>query len=438
MRAARRHLPGAARPPVARDLVEEAVTEPAPGRRLALRPAVIVWLLGLSQIVGYGTLYYSFSILADDTAASFGWPVSWLYGGLSLALLVGGLVAPAVGRRIDRHGAGLVMTVGSAGAALTLLVAALAPNGYVFTAATVGMQITGVLVLYDAAFAALVQATGPEARLRITHLTLIAGFASTIFWPLATFLHGVFGWRDIYLGFAAANLMVCLPVHLLLAQQRKYDLARPVEVANALHRAPPAAMRRRVLWLVTIGFALAGFALSAMLAQMVPMLAGLGLGASALVVSTLFGPAQVLVRFVNMLVGARRHPIVATLIAVGILPVAIGVLTLGAPWAAAAALFAILLGFGSGLKSIVQGTLPLALFGSASYGARLGHMAAFRQGLAALAPFVLALLIDWIGATQALWIIAAVGVLGLACMVEVARLSRRYAQPGVASLRNDG
>src|SRR5690606_10355077 len=123
-------------------------------------PALIVWVLGLTQIIGYGTLYYSFAILAEDAATSFGWPVAWLYGSFSAALLVGGLVAPEVGRRIDRHGAGLVMALGSVLAAATLLGVALAPNGAAFTVAIVLMEIAATLVLYDAAFAALVQMTG--------------------------------------------------------------------------------------------------------------------------------------------------------------------------------------------------------------------------------------------------------------------------------------
>lgn len=406
--------------------MEEAVIEPARGTRLALRPAAIVWLLGLSQIIGYGTLYYSFSILADSAATSFEWPVSWLYGSLSVALFIGGLVAPEVGKRIDRHGAGVVMTVGTAFASATLAVAALAPNGIIFTIAIVGTQVTGALVLYDAAFAALVQATGHEARARITHLTLIAGFASTIFWPLTAWLHGQLDWRQIYLLFAVANLVLCLPIHALLARQHRDKVTIPTgNMAAPSHQPVPAGQHRQVLWLVTIGFALAGFALSAMLAQMVPMLTQLGLGASALLVSALFGPAQVLVRFVNMLIGARRHPMAATLIALTMTPAAIAVLTLSAPSIVGAVFFAVLLGFGSGLKSIVQGTLPLVLFGSASYGTRLGYMAAVRQGLAALAPFVLAVLIEHVGAASALGVMTGVGVLGLSCMIAVWLLTRR-------------
>src|SRR5690606_11041353 len=101
----------------------------------------------------------------------------------------------------------------------TLLGVALAPNGAAFTAAIILMEIAATLVLYDAAFAALVQMTGLDAHRRITHLTLIAGFASTIFWPLTAWLHEVLDWRGIYIGFAVANLVVCLPIHVPIALQ---------------------------------------------------------------------------------------------------------------------------------------------------------------------------------------------------------------------------
>lgn len=115
--------------------VEEEVTEPALASSHDLRPAAVVWLLGISQIIGYGTLYYSFSILADAAATSFAWSSTWLYGVFSAALLLGSLVAPEVGRRIDRHGAGAVMSVGSAAATVSLLLAAASPITVIFEAA---------------------------------------------------------------------------------------------------------------------------------------------------------------------------------------------------------------------------------------------------------------------------------------------------------------
>ncbi|WP_299978180.1 arsenite efflux MFS transporter ArsK [Devosia sp. 66-22] len=385
----------------------------------------MVWLLGVSQIVGYGTLYYSFAILARNAAPALGWPEPWLFGAFSLGLLVGGLVAHEVGKRMDRHSAGAVMTLGSIVAAAALLVAGLAPNGMVFAAAIVLTQVAGTLVLYDAAFTALVQVAGASARARINHLTLIAGFASTIFWPLTAWLDAVVGWRTAYVAFAAATLLVCVPIHALLAQRRAgARAATPAATAPTEPAVPHPAAPASAMWFATAGFALSGFALSAVLAQMVPLLTAVGLGASALLVSTLFGPAQVLVRFANLLAGAARHPVFPALLALALLPAAIAVLAFGAPALVAAVLFAVMLGFGSGLKSIVHGSLPLALFGPDAYGARLGLMASVRQVLASVAPFVLATLIEAVGVRPALWLVAGVGLLGLACLVQVARSVR--------------
>lgn len=396
------------------------MTSSSAGRR-PLPAVAVVWLLGLSQIVGYGTMYYSFATLAHRAAPELGWPEPWLFAAFSSGLLFGGLIAPEVGRRIDRHSAGAVMALGSVVASGALLLAGTAANAPMFAAAVLIMQLAGTLCLYDAAFAALVQATGLRGQTSITHLTLIAGFASSLFWPLTQWLDASLGWRTVYVVFAIANLLVCVPIHAVIGRQHRASVraaavAETPPVATVATPAPASAM-----WFATLGFALSGFALSAILAQMVPLLTAVGLGASALLVSTLFGPAQVLVRFVNLTLGAARHPIGASLLALALLPASIAVLALGAPMVAAAVLFAVMFGFASGLKSIVQGSLPLALFGAGGYGARLGVMASVRQLLASVAPFTLAFLIQAIGVGPALWIVGTVGLSGLLCMVQVAR-----------------
>ena len=284
--------------------------------RHRLQPTTIVWMLGASQIIGYGTIYYSFSILAEDIAKSLSVPTSWLYGSFSIALLASAVLAPMIGKRVDRHGAATVMAIGSGLCAMTLLGASLATGTISFTIMLVAMQAASTLVLYDSAFAALVQATDSEARLRITHLTLIAGFASTLFWPLTSWLHGLLSWREVFAIFAALNLFVCVPIHVLLAMQHHakslaHKTDEEISPVQSEISTLPTDKRRQGLWLVSIAFAFSSFALSAVLAQMVPTLSALGLGSSALIVSTFFGPAQVLVRFVNMLLGVKRHPMAA-------------------------------------------------------------------------------------------------------------------------------
>jgi hypothetical protein len=383
----------------------------------------LVWMLGITQIVGYGTVYYAFAILAADIAADFDWPVFGVYGLFSLALLVGGLAAPVVGARIDRHGAAAVMALGSLLVAAALALASLANGPMPFAAALIAIELAANLILYDAAFTALVQATGHGARRRITHLTLIAGFASTIFWPLTTWLHGILSWEAV--------MLVYLPLHLLLAARSRPAaidpdaIPPPVVLGDALL---PASVQRPAFVLATGGFAASNVLLSAIATQMVPMLGSLGLGAMALVVSGLFGPAQVLIRFLNLAAGHHRHPIIATIVAATLLPAAALLLALSAPLAAGAIAFAILLGFGSGLKSVVQGTLPLALFGGRRYGARLGRMALVRQVTGALSPFAFAWLMDAVGTEAALAILAGVAGLGLLAFIAIAGIRRRVAR----------
>ncbi|TIW43264.1 MAG: MFS transporter, partial [Mesorhizobium sp.] len=98
-------------------------------------PAAALWALGLTQIIGYGTLYYSFSILVPSIALEFAWPEQWVFGALSASLLVGGLFAPTAGRWADRFGAGRVMTFGSLAAAAALVACALAPGRVSFVLA---------------------------------------------------------------------------------------------------------------------------------------------------------------------------------------------------------------------------------------------------------------------------------------------------------------
>jgi MFS family permease len=359
------------------------MTPQAPGMGL------FVWALGLTQIIGYGTLYYSFGSLAPEMGADFGWSVEWIYAVLSGSLLVGGLIAPLSGRLADRYGAALVMTAGSVAAAAALVLAALAPNGLSFIAGLVAIEVASTFVFYATAFAALAQVAPHGAQRAITQLTLIAGFASTVFWPLTTWLQEGLGWRDIYLLYAALNLTVCLPVHGWLAvSSKRRRAAHGGRGPGPLEPLVPEHRRGLGMLLMLAALALLGFVSSAVTIHMVPMLAALGLGGAGVVVTTLFGPAQVLSRLVNMQFGRGLSQPMLALIAAAMLPLGLATLVFTAPSVVGAAAFAILFGVGNGLSSIVSGTLPLVLFGASGYGQRLGWISSARLVAAALAPFI--------------------------------------------------
>lgn len=401
---------------------------PNPARR-----RLIIATLGLSQIIGYGTLYYAFSVLAPAMAKDLDWSSEWVFGALSLSLLAAGLVAPQAGRWVDRRGAGRVMTIGSLAAALALAGCALAPGKITFVLGLVAIEMASTFVQYNAAFALLVQIDHERASRNITYLKLIAGFASTLLWPITSALQQYLSWREIYLVFAATHVFVCVPIHYWLSTLSR---ARTTGAGTKTVRAAPESERGLLpatlqplgFLLMAVGFSLLSFVNGATLVHMLPVLSALGLGATGVVISTLFGPAQVLSRLINMVFGTELRPPTLAIIAAVLEPLAMAILLLSAPWVPGALTFSIVFGLGSGLGSIVQGTLPLHLFGKEGYGELVGRIAAARLVVSALAPFAFAFVMENWDAKWALAVTIGLGVAGIASFLWIAQLASAKSQ----------
>lgn len=373
--------------------------------------ARVVAALGVTQVVGYGTLYYAFPIAVPGMAATRGIDPTTAYAAFSAGMLAAGLAAPRLGRAMDRLGAARMMAAGSAVSALLVAGLALVPGAIPFVLLVVAIEVAGALVLYDAAFAALVQLRGPGGRRAITQLTLIAGFASTLFWPLTGWLVDRVGWQATWLIWAGLHAGLCLPLHLWLARRPGLAPATPAAEAASARATGPAP--RGAFALVATGFALSGMLVAALGVHMVPLLVALGHAGQAYVVSMVMGPAQVAIRLTDALFWKGLHPLDVALVAAAALPAAVLSLMVLPGSVAAAVAFAALLGVGGGLSSIVRGSVPLALFGAAGYGALLGRLARMRVLLAAAAPFLFALLMQAAGVGAALAAGVAVGLAGL-------------------------
>jgi MFS family permease len=384
----------------------------------------VIWALGATQIIGYGTLYYSYSILAPAVAAELASSLQWVFGVLSASLLAGALLAPSAGRWADRFGAGRLMVPGSIAAALALIVCALAPGKLGFAAGVFAMEVASCFVLYSTAFVAIVQLDGPNPQRSIVHLTLIAGFASTLFWPITTWLTHYLDWRQILLVFAALHLAGCLPIHAWLYRRAMVPTWRSASpAAQGVSRRQ--AGTSLLFWLMLGGFAVEGFVLSAILVHMVPLMTAVGLGSAGVIVASLFGPSQVASRFVNMLFGRDLRQTWLAVIATALLAAGLFILVASAPSIVGAAAFAIAFGLGSGLLSIVGGTLPLELFGRDGYGGHVGWITGARQASAAFAPFGLTFLMERLGAIPALWLNGSIGLAGVAAFAAIVLMHRR-------------
>jgi hypothetical protein len=241
--------------------------------------------------------------------------------------------------------------------------------------------------LYDPAFATLTGLYGRAARGPITGITLIAGFASTVGWPLSAFLDAQFGWRAACLIWAALHIVIGLPLNRLLIP-RAPPPARVQEMAGETPPAPRGAMA-----ILAFVFAATWFVTGAMAAHLPRLLEIAGASTTAAIAAAaLVGPAQVAARLVEF--GALRmvHPLVSARVAALLHP--IGAVILG-PSAITA--FAVLHGAGNGLLTIAKGTVPLAIFGPVGYGLRNGILGAPARATQAAAPLLFGVLIDYLG-----------------------------------------
>jgi MFS family permease len=352
----------------------------------------VVVALGTAQTLAWASSYYLPAILADPIGASIGVPRSWVFGAFSAALLIAAFAGPAVGRIIDRHGGRGVLVLSNIvlAAGLAVLAGATGPIG-LFAAWTV-LGIGMSLGLYDAGFAALTALYGNNARGPITGITLFAGFASTVSWPLSTVLNDTLGWRETLLVWAALNLVIGLPLNLSL----------PVPARQAHHpdsAGPSVGWRpHKEMFLLAFVFAAVWFVTGSMAAHLPRLLERAGATpVQAIAASALVGPAQVAARLVEFVVLRRSHPLVSARIAALLHPIGAAIFAvIGAP---AAVAFALFYGAGNGLLTIARGTVPLAVFGPYGYGERTGLLGAPARAAQAVAPLLFGLLLDAMGAS---------------------------------------
>ncbi|MFL0691753.1 MAG: MFS transporter [Agrobacterium tumefaciens] len=377
--------------------------------------------LGVTMTIGYGTLYYSFSVLAPEIAREFGWGQSFVFGVFSFGLLAGAVAAPVLGRVVDRYGARLVLCFGSVAAAISLALFSVMENAWQFAAITLVAEFIALAVQYDAGFAALAQSHGREARAHITLVTLIAGFASTVFWPLLQWLLTVMTWRDIYLVMAALNLLIALPIHLALPK------ARVIEVEPTRREEPSTGEpvlggeRRRRMILMATAFAAGGFVVSAVGSTLLVLMRDLGYAtAMATLAGSLIGPSQVAARLIEYVRRNLFSPPLTAIIAASAMALGLAILAgaLVQPVAAFAIAFAVFYGAGQGLTSIVRGVLPLHYFGAAGYGRTMGTLASARIIASAIAPVSVIWLNEMVGTNAALAALA--GMAGLAVIATFA------------------
>ncbi len=396
-------------------------------------PAFSFWL-SLPQLISWGALFYTFSLLMGPLEAELGMSRAASSLAFSLALLAEGAAALAVGRWIDAGHERRVMTLGSLWVGLGLLAHSAIDSVAGFYAVWIWLGLGMAATLYNPAFAVVTRRFGTDFRRAIITITFLGGLASTVFIPLVSWWIGLWGWRTSLTLLGALQLLLCLPLHAWLLQGAPRP---PAQLTQASSDAPASTrhslrqcLRLPTFWLLALFMVLTMALTSALPVHMINLLGEAGLAPHWVVlIPATIGVLQVFGRLLLFVFERRWDVHAANRWIPALLPTSLLVLVLGGWHPAVALVFVLLYGMGNGMITIVKGT-AMAQYVSAAHVGQLNGLLGVPTALArAAAPWIVGLL--WspeAGYRWGLWWMVAASLGGLAALWTAQSHALRHRQ----------
>src|ERR1700678_347572 len=258
------------------------------------RQLPLILALGTTQTLAWASSYYLPAILADPIGRDLGMSANWIFAAFSAALVISALLGPRIGRQIDLFGGRPVLCTSNLTIAAGLVLLGFTSSIPLLILAWILLGIGMGYGLYDSAFAALGRIYGHAARGPITGITLMAGFASTVGWPLTAFGLDHIGWRNTCFAWAAAHILIGLPLNFFMLPKAR-DASAAVQASAKPHIPTARPMIR-----LPFTFAAAWTVTGAMAAHLPRILEAAGASSlQAVAAGALMGPAQVFARIVE-------------------------------------------------------------------------------------------------------------------------------------------
>ncbi|MDE2774737.1 MAG: MFS transporter [Chloroflexota bacterium] len=374
----------------------------------------IALVLATTTTVSYGVLFYAFSVFIAPMEAEFGWSRGELSGAFSLSLLITGLVALPVGCWLDKHGSRLLMTAGSIGAMVAVMLWSQVNTLPEFIAVTALMGFFGAAILYEPAFAVIAAWFSQSRGTAMAIVTFIAGFASTIFTPLSQALLEAYGWRQAILILAIILGTINIPLHALFLRRRPADLGLATDgdakAGNA--SASPninlrAVLRSRYFWLLTLAFSLSSLSIIAVRIHFIPLLISVDVQpGNAALASGAIGVMQVVGRTIFAPVERRFSSRTMAIGVFVLLTISLAILLLGSA-AILIVLFVALFGMAIGTHTLTRPLIVADTYGVAYYGRISSSMVIFLTLAGTASPFAAGVLFDLFGSYNPMLILAA-------------------------------
>ncbi len=383
--------------------------------------------LALTRIIGWGSIYYSPSVLASYLQREIGLGPTTIFGGITILLVIGAVISPMLGRHLDQRGTRQAMALGAVISALGLALLALAQGPISYLATWLVIGIGHAMQLANTGNVTVAQLMGERTRRVIGLMMLVTGLASSVFWPLTAWLSADFGWRACLFIFAAIQLVIVLPIHLAIPAYRAKPLADPGSSAMPAEERGrvPASERRVIFWLLALSFSASGLVSWGLPLHIIGLMQGAGIsGVAAVTIASLSGPATMIARAVDAVAG-ERLPVERVALAGLTLGPAACLLMAVAPGSSTFAIaFVTLFSAAMGVIAVARATLPLALFGRNGFGAMLGRLTVPQNLTFAAAPLLFAFLVERLGASGTLVVSAMIQSLALLAMIVLVRRLR--------------
>jgi predicted MFS family arabinose efflux permease len=381
--------------------------------------------LALTRVIGWGSTYYAPSVLVGTVDPALGLSAPIIFGGITVLLITGAFLGPAIGRQIDRNGTRGMMCLGAVVIALGLALTAAAQGPLSYLASWIVIGLGHAMSLGNTGNVTIAQVTGRHARRVIGLIMLATGLASSVFWPLAAALCEAYGWRTTWLIFAAMQLCIVIPIYACIPRYRKPQReAEQAETADGTeHGTAPPNSRKTIFWLVALIFSASGLVSWGLPLILIPLIERGGLDhATAVWIASLSGPATLLARAVDAVAGEKFPVERVALIGLALGPLASLVLAFGPRGIATPVIAVVTFAGAMGVISVARATLPLMLFGRNGYGAMLGNLNLPQNLTFAAAPLLFAMMMEKLGSMPTLVVSAAIQMVGFVALLALIRL----------------
>lgn len=391
-----------------------------------LFPVLVV--LAITQLIGWGTVSLP-AVIGEQFARDLGLSLPAVFAGTTVMLVVTGLTAPLMANAFVKHGARLVMAMGSAIAAPGFLLLAGATGPLLYYAGWVVLGLAGAAMLSTATYILLNELVGAGAKRPIGALMLVTGLSSSLFWPITAALTAQFGWRTALLIYAAAMVVVCFPLHIFALPARARPAANRAPTANGNGSDPGRLPFVLLVAAITVhGFVGWGFG-----SIIIQLLKTIGLADDwALRIGSMLGVIQVSARALDFIGGGRWSGLATGLAAAIVIPIGFATLLLGGPANWAIAVFMLLYGGGGGAMAVARATMPLVFFDQAAFARASSHIALPASIAGAASPPFFVWVLTTFGSDAVVSVALVCSLIALALLLCLTRVHRRTVKAAMA------